>query len=101
MKEWTDCVGDGWAPLVKIAEKAVIKAGGEIDQVKEKFGGLRIYVSKIEQFSDTDNLIDAIQDISIKMCEYCGAAGYPDGRPWIKTLCADCHAKREAERNVN
>lgn len=94
MREWVYSVGKGWAPLVQMAELAVSKAGGEIDQVKEKFGALRIYVSKIEPGSPACNLIDALCDLSDQVCEYCGAAGRSrEDRSWVKTLCDHCSEK--------
>lgn len=100
MREWKDCVGEGWAPLVMLAEKAIIKAGGEIDQVKEKFGGLRIYVSKIEPFSEVDDLIEDVEALSFRVCEYCGAAGHQsEVGGWLKTLCQKCDNER-AERKA-
>ena len=44
-EDWIGCVGPGWAPYVKRVVEFVEKSEGKviITQVKEKFGGLRIY----------------------------------------------------------
>jgi len=90
---WCRAVGDGWRPLVQqtIDRLRAVMPDIKIVQVKEKFGGLRIY---------TDIYTPAIQQIIIeaeaeatKVCEYCGSRCDVDtrGGGWIKTLCADCH----------
>ena len=65
----------------------------EIHQVKEKYGGLRIYLSKY-----TDELRQMINDAeekSYKTCEVCGKA---INKPivknnWIYTECEECYNK--------
>ena len=55
------------------------------DQLKSKWGGLRIY------FSGGDDYIDGIvamaEEMSYKTCEICGNKGYPNKFGWITTLC--------------
>ncbi|NBQ48315.1 MAG: hypothetical protein EBU33_07665 [Sphingobacteriia bacterium] len=61
-------------------------------QVKEKFGGLRFYVSGATD--EHYNYISFAESISYRTCEQCGAAGktYTDG--WHRTLC-DIHAEMD------
>jgi hypothetical protein len=57
--------------------------------VKEKFGGLRIYVNDAD-----DNIrlrIETAQLESFRTCEICGQPGTRREGGWIKTLC-DEHA---------
>lgn len=73
-------------------------------QIKEKFGGLRFYMT-----SETSEMRDLIREAEIKAsktCERCGAdAAGQGGRMWIRTLC-DKHLKeqeaqdREREREL-
>jgi hypothetical protein len=61
----------------------------EVLQVKEKFGGLRIYVNDAD-----DNIrlrIETAQLESFRTCEICGQPGTRREGGWIKTLC-DEHA---------
>lgn len=64
-----------------------------ITQVKEKWGGLRIYTN-----FHTDELFDMIcnaEKESYNICEECGSRkdiGYTKG--WIQTICYDCIKKR-------
>lgn len=75
-------------PLVAEFEKA---GGGqfEILQVKEKVGGLRVYVNDAD---DSIRLrIETAQLESFCTCEICGQPGKRREGCWIKTLC-DEHA---------
>ena len=92
-------VGDGWywliGQLCKVLQfntdnnkqPQVVAA-----QVKEKFGGLRFYIS-----SGTDEQFAAIhfaESMSYGICEICGTTdnvGQTEG--WIKTLCEKCKNK--------
>jgi hypothetical protein len=94
-------VGDGWYDLLdKLSAKlesfnkdrTVVTAV----QVKEKFGGLRFYISfrNIDVEASIDNkiykLIGNAEAKSLKICEQCGKAGAPSKSGWIKTLCKKC-----------
>ncbi len=93
--------GDGWEPLIRrLSEKleAMIlqlpedqRDGCCASQVKEKFGGLRFYMSAyVPAISE---LIDAAEAESLVTCESCGAPGTVAGKSWIKCLCDACRAK--------
>jgi len=133
----TGC-GPGWWPMLKklstdierIIEKHIKdneievtkyqKEGADppwpyVVQIKEKFGGLRFYVStagmridimgsgKIHSFKDKEDEKDPwhevgqlIAEAEAKSCEICENCGKPGNRysrkklGWIKTLCDDC-----------
>lgn len=54
-------------------------------QVKEKFGGLRFYMT-----SATDEMWDLISEAehkSYRICEVCGKKGRVRNRGWLKALC--------------
>lgn len=58
-------------------------------QVKEKFGGLRFYMT-----SSTDeiwNLISEAEAKSRETCEECGKPGEEKPTSWIRTLCDSCY----------
>lgn len=91
--------GDGWEPLIRrLSEKLeaeILKQEDTslfyADQVKEKFGGLRFYMSAY-----TDAMHAAIREAeeeAWKTCEHCGAPGKPRPGGWIKTLCDECVRK--------
>lgn len=63
-----------------------------INQIKEKFGGLRVYLSKYTE--KLEKMIDEAEDKSFQTCEYCGKPGKTRGKGWIYTLCDDCWDKK-------
>ena len=62
----------------------------EAVQVKEKFGGLRFYVNRVDPA--VEGAIDMAEAMSYHICEVCGAPGEPNRDGWIKTLCKE-HTK--------
>ena len=127
-----DAVGPGWKPILEaldsqmkgairhaVQHATVVKpeyrdeecradASIEVFQVKEKFGGLRVYwggeglSSRINaELSGATAMAEAM---SYKTCEDCGSAA-SDTRAaksgvgvWVRTLCEDCHVKRDKEK---
>lgn len=64
-----------------------------VDQIKEKFGGLRFY------YTGGDNKIDGMvrmaESWAAHSCEECGAPGRPRRGGWIRTLCDEHDAERQ------
>ena len=58
------------------------------DQIKEKWGGLRIYHSGGDDY--VDGIIIMAEEMSYKICERCGCPGSPNKQGWIMTLCDNC-----------
>lgn len=91
-------IGDGWYPLLVYICKVIaeeIKKHPEMDtedypfivtDIKEKWGGLRFYISH-----GSDVIYDAIcvaEKQSVKKCEVCGASGTTKShRGWYLTRC--------------
>jgi RNA polymerase-binding transcription factor DksA len=67
-------------------------------QVKEKFGGLRFYMS-IET-KEMGRLISEAEDKSYTICESCGNPGEVRRGGWVQTLCDVCVSPKE-EQNEN
>ena len=65
----------------------------EAIQVKEKFGGLRFYITGGSE--EIHNLIDAAEDLSFETCEDCGTKENVTVNKvgWIATLCDKCRSK--------
>lgn len=70
----------------------------EVHQVKEKFAGLRFYVSfapegnsqKKARETEALNLIGEVESVSFRVCEKCGNLGKVcSNGHWMKTLCPD------------
>jgi len=94
--------GEGWYPLIEellnklqaIENKQHI--GLEVTEIKEKFGGLRIYINT---GNDTIwNLISEYEARSFYICERCGKPGkLRNNHNWYTTLCDECQAKESEE----
>lgn len=60
-----------------------------VEQIKEKFGGLRFYYSGGDEY--ISGLVSMAESVSEYTCEVCGAPGKKSGKGWIRTLC-DIHS---------
>ena len=96
--------GEGWWPILEALcgqiqphidwknKQSEVVAQVTVNQIKEKFGGLRFY------YSGGDDVIDGMvrmaESWAAHSCEECGAPGKSREGGWIRTLC-DTH---EAER---
>jgi hypothetical protein len=80
-------VGKGWAPLVnRVFDKLEsVKGTVNIIQVKEKYGGLRIYTDYSNK--KLNEVICEVERESLKMCEECGQSGKLRGKSWYYTSC--------------
>lgn len=99
--------GEGWNPIIenlltKIEARLVdagelginSEHGFAIDQVKEKFGTLRFYVTGADD--GIFDWIDEAEALSARTCEVCGKTGslqIGNGRYWVRTLCPECAEK--------
>ncbi|MDO8604024.1 MAG: hypothetical protein Q7K40_01260 [bacterium] len=87
-------VGEGWHGLID--EFYNMFPDAYMTQVKEKFGGLRLYHSGGSDESTKKEI--EIMERSEKMCELCGKPTETrDIRGWLWTLCDD-HAKLQEDK---
>jgi hypothetical protein len=63
----------------------------KFDQIKEKYGGLRIYFTGGDDY--VDGIVSMAEEYSYKVCEVCGNSGKPNKGGWITTLCESCREK--------
>lgn len=68
-----------------------------IVQIKEKFGGLRVYTNGATETHQA--YIDFAAAMASRTCEVCGSPGESRNSGWIKTLC-DTHHKEREELNA-
>lgn len=89
-----ELVGRGWWPLLDEAFDMAERQAVVIMQIKEKFGGLRVYLEP-ETPSSVLDFTDELERRSYQTCEACGAPGERRTEfGWHKTLCALCAARR-------
>lgn len=82
----------GWEPLVDELHKKVLEIDPDVvvEQVKEKFGGLRYYFdTKLDlEYQQIENLVLETERKCLITCEVCGARGETvNHQGWLKTLC--------------
>ncbi len=65
-------------------------------QVKEKFGGLRFYMTF--QNDEIRELISEAETLSYETCEECGNPGEERDVRWVRTLCSHCYDNWEKIR---
>ena len=100
---WGFAVGDGWCQLLEALcarlDTILRESPGSaiaVEQVKEKFGGLRFYYSlrgaddaTAEAIREAVKLAKAASE---RICENCGRPGELRNDGWLRVLCAACHA---------
>lgn len=96
------CTGRGWDGILAVMlwRLAQLPLPGDfkLDQIKEKFGLLRVYDN--ERGGECDRAVKRIiasaENASATVCEWCGATGASKDNNgfWLKTLCAECATKR-------
>jgi len=95
--------GEGWHPLIRQAcEKiaALDPPDFRFLQIKEKFGGLRLYATGNtgEHTREIYQILSEAEEASWYVCEACGATEGVETRAgkygWVKTYCPKCHEER-------
>lgn len=88
-------VGNGWVPILEEMFDKLKAIGweGDVSQIKEKFGILRIYLT--EETDEVEEIVREAEDKSAKVCEFCGSPGTLGGEYWLKTLCPECRIKED------
>lgn len=88
--------GDGWRNLIDVTIDQVVASDPKIQikQVKEKFGGLRIYYSPHN--NKADYVIRLAEEIAAKSCMSCGKdARIQKLNGSLVLLCASCYSVKK------
>lgn len=97
---------DGWEPLLRtlsaLLEREILRLPEEnrfsADQVKEKFGRLRFYLSNY--IPEVEAIVDQFEIYSSMICECCSGVGSMRERGgWLKTQCDECYT-HDIERRM-
>jgi len=96
---WGFECGDGWYDLLDyLCGSLVTYTYGDeeiyVDQVKEKFGRLRFYLSREDDVMH--GMVSMAEYMSGRICETCGNRGETRGGSWMVTLCDKHHEERIA-----
>lgn len=92
-------IGDGWYNLLRSTLIAVeleisnlpveLQAGIYLKQIKEKFGGIRIYFNHTTPH--INGVIALAELLSNSTCETCGLPGeHKNLKGWVCTMCDEC-----------
>lgn len=98
-EKWEQEAREKGKPIEPRPEWAKEKIKFKFEQIKEKFGSLRIYYSGGDD--EIQGYIDMAEFTSAMVCEECGKFDTTVGRTtkgWIQSLCEDCHKKDDRER---
>lgn len=99
---WGSQCGDGWTGLIRPLQDEVVRLGGKIRQIKEKFGGLRFHYELPKKTPEAERLalqkrVERAMEASFSICEKCGAPGSLVVHNGLYfTACASCLAKKQA-----
>lgn len=104
-------VGPGWWPIIeslcaniqshtdwwnKNHEKHPVVKQVVVEQIKEKFGGLRFYYQGGDE--TVAGMVRMAESWASRTCEDCGVPGKSRSGGWIKTLCDDHEAARQLQK---
>ena len=87
--------GEGWYNLIDYVSSKLESLYQDIEvvQVKEKFGGIRIYTNK--DTLEAGKIIEFAEKESENTCEMCGKKGQMmNYSGWYKTRCHKCKDKK-------
>lgn len=88
----------GWYDVVKGIFEFIEARGYKdvrVQQIKEKFGGLRFYYEGGDD--ELFKMVAEAEDQTYKICDMCGKQGQRHTAGWIKTRCADHRLDRWPE----
>jgi len=95
---WGVCCGNGWFDLIYKLSQDITTLDKKVEatQVKEKFGGLRFYISSASR--QVHDLVEKAGEDSYHICEECGKEGkLRTDIGWHLTLCEEHHKKHKKE----
>lgn len=99
-KKYKECP-KGWRETVKKVEAVLLAEGVQIRQMKEKFGGLRVYWNWPEEWNDLEDetfhdkseqielLINVADWVCQRTCMVCGEKGTLHKEGWVTVLCEE------------
>jgi hypothetical protein len=106
--ECSSSCGEGWLPLLEslLQELTVLLESKPkkirdkiyVEQIKEKFGALRVYLPQCATH-DMQEVIIKHEIQSMHICETCGERGRLRTGTWWKTRCDVCQKEYEDKKN--
>jgi len=99
-------VGQGWWPILETLcdniqhhidwrnRESEVVPQVVVEQIKEKFGGLRFYYQGGDE--QIHGMVRMAESWAANCCEECGSPGTRRSGGWIRTLCDQHEAERQA-----
>lgn len=99
-------IGEGWWHIIEELcgniehhlkwknRDSVVVAPVIVDQIKEKFGGLRFYYRGGDD--EISGMVRMAESWAADTCEQCGARGKRRDGGWVQTLCDEHESERQA-----
>lgn len=96
---WLDDLEEGWrvefgTQLCNELKEAIEKDGCEetfgFDQIKEKYGSLRLYAHGYNYRGNVDNVLCKYEELSKYICGHCGNPATKITKGWIYPVCDKC-----------
>jgi len=87
----------GWDNLVSELHVELIRIDPDytVQQIKEKFGGLRFYCNIQPREGEARSLIEIAEAKSYRTCQVCGVSGTTESiNGWYSTLCDPCRKEK-------
>lgn len=86
-------VPEGWYEIARQCCDGIVRIdpAARVYQLKEKFGGIRMYMNAVSPPVHT--MTDALEHQSFHTCQECGnqpASPHSTNNYWVKTLCDGC-----------
>lgn len=84
---------EGWHSIIRDGFQRMIDAGwlGQVEQCKEKFGSLRLYINSqtVEGMDSSviDKIVEEIENQTCIICSVCGAPSTKHSTGWIMFYC--------------
>lgn len=99
-------VDQGWWPIIETLCETIdshVKFSKcqpvVVEQIKEKFGGLRFYYQGGDE--QVHGMVWMAEAWASRTCEQCGQPGLRRAGGWIRTLCDTHEAERQIRLNKN
>jgi len=110
-EDFYTAIGIGWFPLLEdlciilralnqeLKDTKFTDPLPTIELAKEKFGALRVHLTSYPN-DDFTRAVEAVEERSRKVCEFCGKTGYlTTNGHWLKTCCDKCTEEKGRRRD--
>lgn len=88
-KRFSLCIMKGWRPIVEEFMDTLAGTDYQAIQIKEKFGGLRMYLHSPSKATLNRDAYDKAVEKASRTCCICGEPGVLRNTNWMAVLCEE------------